>query len=159
MEKEIWKPINNYTKYEVSNLGRVRNKKTGKVLKSVTNSHGYKIVCLYNEKGKTFRVHRLVLNAFTNPSELQVNHIDEDKTNNRLENLEWVTCKENINHGTRTERTSKIINQFDLNGNFIKSFYGMHEAERQTGIDDGNIVRCARGKRKTAGGFVWKYGE
>lgn len=159
--KETWKTVNVFDNYEVSNFGNVRNKTTLKIMKQCNDQDGYKLVNLSN-KGKTklFRVHRLVLSTFTKDSNKQVNHINENKQDNNLNNLEWVTCKENINHGTRnrrvSEKLSKKINQYDLNGNLINTFYGINEAERQTGISNQSIGKCALGKYKTAGGFVWE---
>ena len=162
--KETWKTVGTFENYEVSNLGNVRNKNTLKVMKQCNDKDGYKLVNLSN-KGKTklFRVHRLVLSTFTKDSSKQVNHINENKQDNNLENLEWVSCKENINHGTRNKRVSKKlskkINQYDLNGNLINTFYGINEAERKTGIFNQSIGQYALGKYKTAGGFIWKYAD
>lgn len=164
MVKEEWKTVELFNNYEVSNLGNVRNKQTLKIMKQCFDKDGYKLVNLSN-KGKTklFRVHRLVLSTFTKDSNKQVNHINENKQDNKLINLEWVSCKENINHGSRNKRVSETlsrkINQFDLSGNLINSFYGINEAERQTGILNQSIGKCAIGKYKTAGGYVWKYAE
>ena len=104
---EIWKKIEGYENYSVSTYGRVRNDKLNIIMK--TKSHfNYEIVRLIsNGERKPVRVHRLVAQTFLpNPDNLpQVNHIDEDKTNNHVENLEWCTSKQNINHGTRNERS------------------------------------------------------
>ena len=162
--KEEWKQVKVFNNYEVSNLGNVRNKQSLKLMKQCFDKNGYKLVNLSN-KGKTklFRVHRLVLVTFTKESDKQVNHINENKQDNKLINLEWVSCEENNNHGSRNKRVSKAlskkINQFDLNGNLINSFYGTKEAERQTGIFNQSIGQCALGKYKTAGGYIWRYDE
>lgn len=102
---EIWKTIKNYENYEISNFGRVRRKfKNGKThyLKSIKTEKGYLVVILYNneKKQKKLRIHRLVAQAFIPNifNKPQVNHIDLDKTNNQVQNLEWVTNQENINH-------------------------------------------------------------
>ena len=106
--EEIWREIDGYESYMVSNMGNVMNITTGKVLKSHNNGRGYLHVMLYdkNHKGRTIMVHRLVAKAFIpNPENLpQINHIDECKTNNCVENLEWITSEDNINHGTHNIR-------------------------------------------------------
>ena len=101
---EIWKTINSSPNYEVSNLGSVRNTKTGKMLKVATNNSGYKLVCLSNNnKKQTGYVHRLVAEAFINTNldtrTSVVNHIDGDKSNNTIKNLEWATYTDNAMHG------------------------------------------------------------
>ena len=104
MEFEFFKPINGYDNYEVSNYGKVRNKKTGRILKGAMTNSGYMLVTL-SQKGKikSFSIHRLVMETF-NPrpdmKTLDVNHIDWNKTNNRLENLEWTTHKDNLLYGS-----------------------------------------------------------
>lgn len=100
---EIWLPIKKYPHYEVSSNGRVRNPGTGKILKG-TNFKGYRQVCLTDESGEHCeRVHRLVADTFFDGDHenLQVNHIDGNKANNFIENLEWCTAKENIQHAFR----------------------------------------------------------
>ena len=110
--KEIWKDIKGYEGlYQVSNLGRVKRVTTGRVLKQFPNKQGYLLVSLCKTgKQKSFAIHRLVAQAFILKPENkpEVNHIDEDKTNNMVSNLEWCTRVENNNYGTRTERISKI---------------------------------------------------
>lgn len=105
---EIWKTIDGYENYQVSNMGRVMNVITKKILKFGNNGNGYLHVMLYdkNHNGKTIMVHRLVAKAFIpNPDNSpQINHIDECKENNYVENLEWITSEDNINHGTHNER-------------------------------------------------------
>lgn len=104
-EKEVWKIIEEFTDYEVSNLGIVRNQKTKIILKIHTQNRGYKIVNLKKEnKSKGISLHRLVAIAFLpNPkNKPQVNHINGIKDDNRLENLEWCTGSENVNHSIRT---------------------------------------------------------
>ena len=101
---EIWKPVKSSPNYEISNNGSVRNINTGKVLKIATNNHGYHLVCLsYNNKKQTSYIHRLIAEAFV-PTDLDtrtsvVNHIDGNKSNNVIENLEWTTHAENTYHG------------------------------------------------------------
>lgn len=104
--KEVWKDIEGYEGlYQISNLGRVKRVATGKVLKGGKDKDGYLMVKLYkNNIRSNKKIHRLVAEAFIpNPeNKPQVNHADENKTNNSLDNLEWMTAKENINHGTHT---------------------------------------------------------
>lgn len=101
---EIWKIIESSPNYEVSNFGSVRNTKTGNILKVVTNNYGYKLVCLSNKnKKQTSYIHRLVAEAFIDtdldPKTSVVNHIDGDKSNNAIDNLEWATYSDNAFHG------------------------------------------------------------
>ena len=117
---------------------------------------------------KYYKVHRLVAEAFIhNPLNLpQVNHKDENKKNNAVENLEWCTLPYNINYGSRNKRvsqsltngkTSKCILQFDLNNNLVNEYPSIHEAARLLKIKEGGISMCCRNKSKTAYGFVWKF--
>ena len=168
--KEIWKDIEGYEGlYQVSNFGRVRSLKNGKVriLKPLTNKNGYLRVQLYkNNSLKTIFIHRLVAMAFIpNPNNLpMVNHKDEDKTNNIVSNLEWCDAKYNSNYGTARkrmiEKIQKVVLQIDKNTNVvINIFPSMKEAERQTGYNHGHICNCCKGKLKTTGGYKWSYKE
>ena len=107
---EEWKDIPGYEGlYEVSNTGFVRNKKRNKLLKGFIDRNGYKIVLLSYKGQKHFSVHRLVAEVFIPNinNSYQVNHKDEDKTNNNVDNLEWCDCKYNINYGLRTKKVKK----------------------------------------------------
>lgn len=97
---EIWKDIPIAKNYEASNLGNIRNKKTKHIIKQMINSKGYSQVSLYLKKKKTIRVHRLVASAFLENKNNygDINHIDGNKLNNNVDNLEWCTRKENIIH-------------------------------------------------------------
>lgn len=164
--KETWKPITDYVGlYEVSSEGRVRNVKTGKILKPKNNRRGYLFVGLHkNGAVKNRYIHRLVAQAFIpNPNKLpEVNHKDEIKANNNLDNLEWVSHRDNSNYGKRNERISKCMSkpivQIDLStGLIIKTYPSTTIATRVTGINYDTISRAARGKYKTAGGYGWRY--
>ena len=172
---EYWKDINGYEGlYQVSNYGRVKSfaKKQIRILKGSPIQKGYLQVALYkNNKIKCFLIHRLVAENFIpNPNNLpQVNHKDENKQNNHINNLEWCTVLYNNNYGTKKERLSKVYNkelhqttskniiQFNKKMEKINQFKSVREAERKTKISNGNISECCQGKRKTAGGYIWKY--
>ena len=177
---EIWKDIPNYEGYQVSNLGRVKSleridalgrRVKEKILKPLITRNGYYLIGLYkNSIQKFYYVHRLVWEAFNDqiPEGLQVNHINEVKTDNRLENLNLMTAKENMNWGSRNERAGKVLKngkksksvlQFDLNDNFIKEYQSAHQVERELGFSSGNIVNCCKGKQKTAYNYIWRYKE
>ena len=180
-KEEIWKDIKGYEgRYLVSNRGRVKSleriviRKNGRkfsikerILKPFTNHSGYLVVILSggNGKNKTFLVHRLVCKAFhENPkSKPCVNHIDENKANNVVSNLEWCTYEENNNYGTRTARIaktqSKPVGQYTLDGELVKIWQSTSDVQRQLGFSQAHISKVARGKRKTAYGYVWKYVE
>lgn len=171
---EIWKYIEGYEgKYQISNFGRVKSlnyNKTGKerLLKINFNS-GYGIICLFNKNVRKYLyIHRLVAQAFLeNPLNLpEVNHIDEDKTNNSVGNLEWCDSKYNNNHGTRIERMSKTqtnrkdqsiqIDQFTKSGIYVKTWLSTHDAERN-GFSRKHIIECCKGIYKSHKGYIWKY--
>lgn len=166
----LWKEVEGYSgQYEVSNLGKVRSlnyKNSGlpRELKCEKNQKGYYVVDLtQNGKRKKHKVARLVASAFVaNENGLpEVNHKDEDKTNDRADNLEWCDRTYNNNYGTRVGRAAeahrKPIIQYTKGGKFIAKWEGAKEAEKALGISDGNIWLCCNKKRKTAGGFVWRY--
>ena len=107
---EEWRPVVGYEGlYEVSNIGQVINIKTGHILKQHKDKDGYWVLSLKRDKYKTYFAHRLVAQAFIpNPDNLpMVNHKDEDKTNNNVDNLEWCTAKYNSTYGTARERAAK----------------------------------------------------
>lgn len=173
MENEIWKPVVECCNYEVSLLGQIRNIKTGKVLKPFKRSkYKHESVSLYYENKQHYRlVHIIVWEAFNGPvpKGYEINHIDENPENNRLDNLNLMTHKENMNWGTfkermiqnRTGKTApKPIMQYDLEGNLIKDDWSSAmEIQKALGYANTNIGACCLGKIKTAYGFIWKYAD
>lgn len=166
-EKEKWKDIPGFEGlYQVSTLGNVRSLfRYRKILKQQMQPNGYKSVQLYkNKKAKFSLVHRLVAKTFiSNPlNKPAVNHLNEIRSDNRVTNLEWVTNKENQNYGHQKEKMSrsqgKTLLQFDKCNNFVASYYSGGDAQRKTGISRYKISLVANGKRKTAGGYIWKFG-
>lgn len=173
IKEEIWKDIQGHNGlYQVSNLGRIRSffYNNVRILKQSNTKDGYKKISLQKDrKWKVYLVHRLVAQAFIpNPNNLpQVNHKDEDKTNNCVDNLEFCSHEYNMNYGTRNERMSKTkinlpsrskpVLQFTLDGTFIKEYPSQKEVERQIGVYHGEISLCCNGKRHSSGGFIWRY--
>lgn len=166
---EVWKSIDGFPNYLVSNLGRVKSlsfNHSGKerILKPSFNHNGYLRISLTNEKGKkTFKVHRLVALAFIpNPDNLpQVNHKDENKQNNNVDNLEWCSPKYNSNYGTGIFRyTSKIsipIIQLTLDGDYVSCYRSSHDAARITGYNQQSINKCCRNELNKTHGYKWLY--
>ena len=168
--------------YKVSNLGRILSlnyKRTGKakLRNPVEMLNGYlQVGFSKNKKTKTCLVHRLIAETFLpNPENLpEVNHKDEDKTNNFVflnedgsvdkekSNLEWCDRKYNNNYGTRTERfiktMSKKVLQFSKTGEFIREWESTRECGRN-GFDQGAVARCCRGERKSHKGFLWMFAD
>ena len=179
VENEIWRNISENPNYQVSNMGRVksleRKVKNGngyrikkeKVLKPRNSGGGYLKVDLWEEgKMKGYLIHLLAADVFiSNPYNLpQVNHRNEIKTDNRVENLEWCSQDYNNNYGTRIERITKAnINNTKKSKSVIcietgKIYPSIAEIKRQFGFDIGDISRCCNGKRsKTVGKLHWKY--
>ena len=165
---EIWCPIKGYEGlYEVSDQGRVRSIKFGKerILKPGRNTCCYLQVnlCKNGEKKKNLLVHRLVAQTFIpNPDNLpEVNHKDEDKDNNSVQNLEWCDRKYNINYGNRNQmvsiKLSQPILQYTKSGEFVREWKSTYDVERNLGYFHNSISYCCNGKLKSAYGYVWKY--
>lgn len=172
--EEIWKDIEGYENYQVSNYGRVKSLKFGKErIKNPKKINGGYFQIGLNKNGKTkgHLIHRLVAEAFIpNPDNLPIiNHKDEDKTNNHVENLEWCSYKYNSNYGSCQQRradrlrdinntkSSKTVYQYSLEDEFIKKWPSTMEIERQLGFSHNKISRCCLGGRPTAYGFKWRY--
>ena len=185
MDKEIWKDIPGYEGlYQISNLGRVKSLKRkvyagrgrmrwedGGILSSYRNNgNGYKIVGLNRDnKVKNKYIHRLVAEAFIENSNnyKYVNHKDENKGNNNVDNLEWCTAQYNCRYNNLNIRNglkirnnlsnSKKIYQLDENENIIKIYPSISEASRVLGVSPQAISDCLRGIQKHSAGYKWKY--
>lgn len=183
---EEWRDIKGFEGcYQVSNLGRVksleRERRLGHSIKIVPErflrpgkSKGYmRVVLVDRDIKRNVFVHRLVAEAFlTNPDNLpQVNHKDENRENNSVSNLEWVTAKENINYGYGAIKRHegqrykqphmKKVFQYDMSGNLIREYISIRDAARECRIDRSGISHCCNGKKdfKTYKGYVWRYEE
>lgn len=178
---EIWKWVPGYEgQYKVSNTGLVKSVDTvvhtynggefirkGKLLRPAKDKSGYLRVGL-GKKTKSYKVHRMVAQAFIpNPDNLpQVNHKDENKTNNWVTNLEWCTAKYNINYGTSLKRMSdklrngclaKPVYQYSLDLKFIAKYPSVQEVSRILGINTSHISEVCNGKLNKTQGFIWSY--
>lgn len=175
---EEFRPIKYYEGlYEISNYGRIkalpRYRWNGKkyfyskiiIMKPHIDNRGYLAILLRDENSirKKISVHRLVAEAFIpNPNNLpQINHKDENKVNPRVDNLEWCSAKYNTNYNNmtykRANKLKKSINQYDLDGNFIKKWSGIIDASKGCNINRCCINDCCKNRSKTAGGYIWKY--
>lgn len=170
----MWKRIPEYPRYMVSDSGEVFSTFTNKKLKNAISKFGYATVILYKENGEKHRcmIHRLVASAFLgNPNNFpQVNHINENRMDNRPENLEWCTAAYNINYGGRNAKVSKKLRDFKeqtvarrieqidtKTGEVVKTWTSMREIERELGFAHSNIYACCVGRRRTRGGYLWRY--
>lgn len=179
---EVWKDIEGYEgRYQISNLGNVKSLQYGgrkgivkNLVPKVSNSGRLWVELMKNGGKKQFLIHRLVGMAFIpNPDNLpQINHLDENPKNNRVDNLEWCTAEYNIRyyqerhpefarhrkHSTRyNRRLGKPVNQIDDCGNVIKQWEDPRTIVREMGYNQWSITQCCDGKRKTAYGFRWQY--
>lgn len=183
--KEEWRKVAVNDIYSVSNLGRVRNDKTGRILKQKTEKDGYFEVTLHRKaKQKTYRVHRLVALAFIpqlDKNRNEVDHIDYNKKNNRVDNLRWLTTQENLEHsrdrmleGIKNSKNNppkpvkvpkvvkKPIQQIDINtGEIVAEYPSLTDAVKATGFNGGCISLATNGKYlgklDTYKGFKWQY--
>ena len=167
MNEEIWLAIKDFSNYEISSWGRVKSlnyMRTGKekIMSPRKSGNGHLKVSLYKDKKEyNFLVHRLVAEAFIpNPENLlEVNHKDEDKTNNSVDNLEWCDRKYNCNYGTSKKRISKgnsiPVCQYTMDGKLLKVWNSATEAEYNLNI--GHISECCKGSYKSTGGSKWRY--
>ena len=177
--EEIWKPIKGYEGlYEVSNLGRVKRLPysiigkgirnfNGGVLKGSIARNGYvRVTLTKNAVNKFYHVHRLVAETFIeNPEKLPlINHIDENRTNNRVDNLEWCTYHYNNTYRDARKRFAATystnhtypVKMYSLDGELIKTFPSVREASKAMGVTITTIGRAISKTRKTAAGFVWE---
>ena len=173
--QEIWKEVKALTGIEVSNFGNVRSWRCkGKpcniradkphLLSQKDNGHGYKCINI-RENGKSIHlyVHRIVAEAFIpNPNNYpEVNHKDENMQNNKVNNLEWCNHSYNQNYGNRNKKVQEKlgikINQYDLNGKYIKTFNSITEAQKE--CKTSHINKCLSGEFRQTGGYIWKYAD
>lgn len=173
-----WRPVKGYEGlYIVSNMGEVKSLprkvamndkgkeikafRPGVLLKQCVSNSGYKQVRLYRDGvGKPILVHRLVAMAFIpNPWDLpQVNHKDENRLNNRVENLEWCSAKYNGSYGERPSKYMRKVSQYTLSGVKVATYDSLADAARAVGCHYTHISHCCTGgKDKTAKGFIWRY--
>ena len=151
--EEIWKVVDNFPNYEISNMGRIKSKKHG-ILKPQETVHGYLSIILYSKQKfgetliKSARIHRLVLHAFNpieNEDEMQVNHIDYNRKNNKLSNLEWVTASENCHKKSPKDTYYNSIGCYDSLGNYFNSY---REAAKHYNLSPNTVKRDILGLTK-----------
>lgn len=167
--QEIWKLL--YNRYKVSNTRKVFDTIRNRELKLTQDKYGYLTArIVLDNKAKIKKVHRLVAEAFLSDydTNLQVNHKDENKTNNLVSNLEMCTNYYNCNYGSRHTKLAKAIEQYTLNGILIKTWTSINEIRKSTGYNHTPIIACCKGflkdshngkiyLAKSAYGFIWKY--
>ena len=168
--KEEWRPIPNYEElYIISNYGKIKrieridsNGRIRKIklLKHKINKCGYCSIGLTkNGKRKFYLVHRLVAETFIQNinNYQQINHKDENKQNNRVDNLEWCDCKYNINYGNSIKKRSNGVIQLTLDREFIKEYVSGFDASKKNNIARTNLYNALNGNTDSAGGFIWEY--
>lgn len=178
---DLWRDIPDFEGlYQASANGEIRSLYTNIILKPEISKNGYcKVTLCKDKKRKLLSIHRLVAMTYLdNYSEnLQVNHKDGNKQNNNVSNLEMVTCKENIQHSFKNKlqvakkgkehplykkygvenKTSKKVVQYDMQGNYIKTWDSIKDVERELGINNSNISSCCNNKKNSAGGYKWQH--
>lgn len=180
MMNEIWKDIKDYPNYQISNFGNVKSLSNNFSRKEKILKHGklkgYLFVQLSkNGKIKCYRVHRLVAEAFIpNPDNKPcIDHINTDRSDNRVCNLRWCSHKENMNNILTIDKMSKNahlknkfgaehplskpIIQFSKDGEFIRKWENAVEVKKELGIDNSSVSKCCKGKMKSTGGYIWRY--
>ena len=159
---EVWKPIEGCN-YEVSNMGRIRNSETGKVLAGRPTRRKYlRVHISVFGKRTDYYIHRLVADAFCERKDGcdVINHIDNNPENNRADNLEWTTQHRNVLYGMvqgRYRLNAVPVSGYKDGEQF--SFLSAHEAEKETGCDHSSIIKCCKGKMKSIHGYTWNYAE
>ncbi len=172
--EEIWKEVEEFDgNYLISNLGRLKSKSRivkhpkgtcilkEKILSQVKTKKGYiEFQITYNGKHYSRKAHRLVANAFIdNPdNKPQINHINGNKTDNRVENLEWCTNSENQIHAVKNDlKPTRRVLQYDLDGKFIREWKSATDAGRELGVPYRAILSNCIGRNKTAYGYQWQF--
>lgn len=153
-----WRTIEGFEDYEISNEGQVFSHKSNKFLSPWLSGRGYLQVGLRKD-GRTYTktVHRLVAKTFIpNPNNLPVvNHLDENQTNNRVENLEWCSQEHNVKYSSY--KNWKPVASYNLQGELIAEYPCLTAAAEAVGRSKASINHCLTGRTKTCAGFIWKY--
>lgn len=151
-----WKVVDGFNNYRISNHGEVMNEK-GKILKPFIVGRGYECIHLFRDDTRTKKyIHRLVAEAFLEKDSMknEVNHKDGNKTNNHVDNLEWCTKAENINHSYYTLK-NRVKSVKCVETGIV--YPSIKEAARQTGLKHTAISMCCDGRQKKTHGLHWGY--